>query len=57
LQGDFAICPFANPGVGTASTVIEAVSGRLRKAGVQFITPDVVAIPQEAQAQLGFKRQ
>jgi hypothetical protein len=35
---------------------IEAVTGRLRKAGVQFITPDVVAIPQEAQAQLGFKK-
>jgi hypothetical protein len=35
---------------------IEAVTGRLRKAGVQFVTPDVVAIPQEAQAQLGFKK-
>jgi hypothetical protein len=28
----------------------------LRRAGVQFITPDVVAIPQEARAQLGFKK-
>jgi catechol 2,3-dioxygenase-like lactoylglutathione lyase family enzyme len=35
---------------------IEAVTDRLRKAGVQFVTPDVVAIPQEAQAQLGFKK-
>jgi catechol 2,3-dioxygenase-like lactoylglutathione lyase family enzyme len=35
---------------------IEAVTGRLREAGVQFVTPDVVAIPQEAQAQLGFKK-
>ena len=35
---------------------IELVTGRLRKAGVQFITPDVVAIPQEAQAQLGFTK-
>ncbi len=34
---------------------IRAVTDRLRKAGAQFITPDVVAIPQEAQAQLGFK--
>ena len=35
---------------------IETVIERLRKAGVQFITPDVVAVPQEAQAQLGFKK-
>jgi catechol 2,3-dioxygenase-like lactoylglutathione lyase family enzyme len=35
---------------------IEAVTGRLRNAGVQFITPDVVAIPQETQAQLGFTK-
>src|SRR6266540_2764732 len=34
---------------------IRAVTDRLRKAGAQFITPDVVAIPQEVQAQLGFK--
>ena len=34
---------------------IRAVTERLRRAGAQFITPDVVAIPQEAQAQLGFK--
>jgi catechol 2,3-dioxygenase-like lactoylglutathione lyase family enzyme len=35
---------------------IQAVTDRLRKAGAQFITPDVVAIPHEAQAQLGFKK-
>ena len=35
---------------------IQALTDRLRKAGVQFITPDVVSIPTEAQAQLGFKK-
>ena len=35
---------------------IQAVTDRLRQAGVQFISPDVVSIPQEAQAQLGFKK-
>jgi catechol 2,3-dioxygenase-like lactoylglutathione lyase family enzyme len=35
---------------------IQALTDRLRKAGVQFITPDVVSIPAEAQAQLGFKK-
>jgi hypothetical protein len=35
---------------------IEAVTDRLRKAGVKFITPDVVVIPQGARAQLGFKK-
>ena len=35
---------------------IRAVADLLRKTGAQFITPDVVAVPQEAQAQLGFKR-
>ena len=35
---------------------IQAVTDRLRTAGAQFITPDVVPIPQEAQAQLGFKK-
>jgi catechol 2,3-dioxygenase-like lactoylglutathione lyase family enzyme len=35
---------------------IQAVTERLRDAGVQFITPDVVSIPREAQAQLGFKK-
>jgi catechol 2,3-dioxygenase-like lactoylglutathione lyase family enzyme len=35
---------------------IQAVTDRLRKAGVQFITPDAVTIPQEAQGQLGFRR-
>jgi len=35
---------------------IAAVTGRLLKAGVRFVTPDVLAIPVEAQAQLGFKK-
>lgn len=36
---------------------IAAVVERLRKAGdVQFITPDVVTIPREAQAQLRFRK-
>jgi catechol 2,3-dioxygenase-like lactoylglutathione lyase family enzyme len=35
---------------------IQAATARLRKAGAQFITPDIVSIPQEAQAQLGFKK-
>jgi catechol 2,3-dioxygenase-like lactoylglutathione lyase family enzyme len=35
---------------------IQAVTDRMRAAGVQFITPDVVSIPQQAQAQLGFKK-
>jgi len=35
---------------------IAALSEKLRKAGAQFITPEVVAIPQDAQAQLGFRR-
>jgi len=35
---------------------IQALTDRLRKAGAQFITPDVVAIPQEAQTKLGFKK-
>ena len=35
---------------------IQAVADRLRKAGAQFITPDVVSIPQETQAELGFKK-
>ena len=35
---------------------IQAVTDRLRKANAQFITPDVVTIPQEAQAQLGFSK-
>jgi catechol 2,3-dioxygenase-like lactoylglutathione lyase family enzyme len=35
---------------------IQALTDRLREAGVQFITPDVVSIPPEAQAQLGFKK-
>jgi catechol 2,3-dioxygenase-like lactoylglutathione lyase family enzyme len=35
---------------------IDAAADRLRRAGAQFITPDVVVIPQEARAQLGFRR-
>ena len=35
---------------------IQATADRLRKAGAQFITPDVVTIPQEAQAKLGFRK-
>jgi catechol 2,3-dioxygenase-like lactoylglutathione lyase family enzyme len=35
---------------------IQAATDRLRKAGAQFITPDVVSIPQETQAELGFKK-
>jgi len=35
---------------------IQAVTDRLRQAGAQFITPDPIAIPQEAQGQLGFKK-
>jgi catechol 2,3-dioxygenase-like lactoylglutathione lyase family enzyme len=35
---------------------IQALTDRLRQARVRFISPDVVAIPQEAQAQLGFKK-
>jgi catechol 2,3-dioxygenase-like lactoylglutathione lyase family enzyme len=35
---------------------IQAATDRLRKAGVQFITPDIVSIPQETQAELGFKK-
>jgi catechol 2,3-dioxygenase-like lactoylglutathione lyase family enzyme len=35
---------------------IQAVSDRMREAGVQFITPDVVSIPRDAQAELGFKK-
>jgi catechol 2,3-dioxygenase-like lactoylglutathione lyase family enzyme len=38
------------------TTDIQAVTDRLRKANAQFITPDVVTIPREAQAQLGFKK-
>jgi catechol 2,3-dioxygenase-like lactoylglutathione lyase family enzyme len=35
---------------------IDALVNRLRLAAVQFITPDVVAVPAEARAQLGFKK-
>jgi len=35
---------------------IQAAADRLRKAGVQFITPDIVSIPEETQVKLGFKK-
>jgi catechol 2,3-dioxygenase-like lactoylglutathione lyase family enzyme len=35
---------------------IAAVASRLFNAGVKFVTPDVLVIPVEAQAQLGFKK-
>jgi catechol 2,3-dioxygenase-like lactoylglutathione lyase family enzyme len=35
---------------------IQAVTDRLRRAGVQFVTPEVVSIPLEAQVELGFKK-
>ena len=35
---------------------IAPLAERLRKAGVQFITPDVVTIRQRAQDQLGFRK-
>jgi catechol 2,3-dioxygenase-like lactoylglutathione lyase family enzyme len=35
---------------------VQAITDRLRAAGVQFITPDVVSIPRETQDQLGFRK-
>jgi len=35
---------------------IDVLIERPRKAGARFIMPEVVAISQDAQAQLGFKR-
>jgi catechol 2,3-dioxygenase-like lactoylglutathione lyase family enzyme len=35
---------------------IQAAADRLRKAGAEFVTPDIVSIPQETQAELGFKK-
>jgi catechol 2,3-dioxygenase-like lactoylglutathione lyase family enzyme len=35
---------------------IQAIADRLSKAGAQFITPEVLLLPQEAQAALGFKK-
>lgn len=35
---------------------IQVLTDRLRAAGVQFISPDVISIPREAQTQLGFKK-
>ena len=39
-----------------ATKDIQAAADRLRKAGVQFITPAIVSIPQETQAELGFTK-
>jgi catechol 2,3-dioxygenase-like lactoylglutathione lyase family enzyme len=35
---------------------IEAITDRLRKAGAQFISPDVLTIPREGQRKLGFRK-
>jgi catechol 2,3-dioxygenase-like lactoylglutathione lyase family enzyme len=35
---------------------VRAITDRLREAGAQFITPDVVSIPREAQDEFGFKK-
>jgi catechol 2,3-dioxygenase-like lactoylglutathione lyase family enzyme len=35
---------------------IRTTADRLRQRAARFITPDVVVIPQEAQAKLGFKK-
>jgi catechol 2,3-dioxygenase-like lactoylglutathione lyase family enzyme len=35
---------------------LHGLMDRLQKAGAQFITPEAVIIPQEAQAKLGFKK-
>jgi catechol 2,3-dioxygenase-like lactoylglutathione lyase family enzyme len=35
---------------------IEAVADRLRRAGAQFITPEPVTIPDQAQGKLGFRK-
>ena len=38
------------------SNNIQALAGRLRQSGVQFVSSSVVAIPAEAQAKLSFKK-
>ena len=38
------------------SNNIQALAGRLRQSGVQFVSASVVAIPPEAQAKFGFKK-
>ena len=38
------------------SNNIQALAGRLRQSGVQFVSTSVVAIPPEAQAKFGFKK-
>ena len=35
---------------------VQAIRDRLREGGVQFVSPDVVSIPREAQDQLGFRK-
>jgi catechol 2,3-dioxygenase-like lactoylglutathione lyase family enzyme len=42
--------------VTLVSKNIQALAGRLRQAGAQFISSNVVAIPQEAQGKFGFKK-
>ena len=42
--------------VTLVSNNIQALAGRLRQGGAQFISSSVVAIPQEAQGKLGFKK-
>ena len=38
------------------SNNIQALAGRLRQSGVQFVSWSVVAIPAEARAKLSFKK-
>jgi catechol 2,3-dioxygenase-like lactoylglutathione lyase family enzyme len=38
------------------TTDIAALTERLHKAGAEFVTPTVVTVPAEAQAELGFKK-
>ena len=38
------------------SNNIQALAGRLRQSGVQFVSASVVSIPPEAQAKFGFKK-
>jgi hypothetical protein len=38
------------------TTDIAALTDRLHKAGGEFITPTVVTVPADAQAELGFKK-
>jgi catechol 2,3-dioxygenase-like lactoylglutathione lyase family enzyme len=42
--------------VTLVSKNIQALAGRLRQAGAQFISSNVIAIPEAAQGKLGFKK-